>query len=216
MYKIYRNLKRLALPLVVILALTTTMPIHNPLSIRPMKEVRFNQEPDVKPVIEAVVRDVVGSAPPQVRTHTVSEKMERLREIVEETHMKPLPEPEVVQPELPLTEEEIRLIAVVTMAEAEAEPVEGKRLVIDTILNRKDSGYFPNTISEVIYQPDQFTCMWNGRINECYVREDLYNLVIEELYSRYNSSVVFFRTRRFSDYGVPMFQVGHHYFSSYN
>jgi hypothetical protein len=28
--------------------------------------------------------------------------------------------------------------------------------------------------------------------------------------------VIFFRTERYSDYGVPMFQIEHHYFSSYD
>ena len=50
-----------------------------------------------------------------------------------------------------LSTEEIELIALVTMAEAEGEPEEGKRLVIDTILNRVDFGEFPSTVTEVIY-----------------------------------------------------------------
>lgn len=120
------------------------------------------------------------------------------------------------EPEGPtLTQEEVELIALVTMAEAEAEPVEGQRLVIDTILNRVDSEHFPDTVSEVIYQPNQFTSMWNGRLGRCYIREDLVQLVYEELESRYNSEVVFFRTGRYSDYGDPLFKVGHHYFSRY-
>ena len=115
-----------------------------------------------------------------------------------------------------MSEEDIQLIALVTMAEAEGEPEEGKRLVIDTILNRVDSPCFPNSVYEVIYQPSQFTSMWNGRSDRCYVREDIYQLVKEELESRTNSDVIFFRTTRYSDYGVTMFQVGHHYFSSYD
>lgn len=115
-----------------------------------------------------------------------------------------------------LSQEDIELIALVTMAEAEAEPVEGQRLVIDTILNRVDSPYFPNTVYDVVYQPHQFTSMTNGRVDRCYVRDDLVALVREELDNRYNSEVVFFRTTRYSDYGTPMFQVGDHYFSKYN
>lgn len=115
-----------------------------------------------------------------------------------------------------LSREEIELIALVTMAEAEAEPVEGQRLVIDTILNRVDSPYFPNTVYDVVYQPHQFTSMTNGRVDRCYIRDDLVDLVREELDDRYNSEVVFFRTTRYSDYGTPMFQVGDHYFSKYN
>ena len=114
-----------------------------------------------------------------------------------------------------MSNEEIELIALVTMAEAEGEPEEGKRLVIDTILNRVDHKCFPNTVSDVIYQKDQFTSMWNGRLNSCYASDDICKLVKEEVKSRKDSNVIFFRTSRYSDYGSPMFQVGHHYFSSY-
>lgn len=115
-----------------------------------------------------------------------------------------------------VSQEDIDLIALVTMAEAEGECEEGKRLVIDTILNRVDSEHFPDTIYDVIYQPHQFTSMTNGRVDRCYVRDDIVELVKEELEDRYDSDVVFFRTTRYSDYGVPKFQVGAHYFSSYD
>ena len=111
---------------------------------------------------------------------------------------------------------DIDLIALVTMAEAEGESELGKRLVIDTILNRVDNKYFPNSIYNVIYQPYQFSSMWNGRINRCYVKKDIQKLVIEEIANRTNSEVVFFRTMRYSDYGTPNIKVGNHYFSSYN
>lgn len=113
-----------------------------------------------------------------------------------------------------LSNDEIELIALVTMGEAEDEPERGKRLVIDTILNRVDSDRFPNTVKEVIYQPNQFEVMWNGRLDRCYVSDDICKLVKEELIKRDNSKVVFFRADKFSDYGTPMFCLGNHYFSS--
>lgn len=127
-------------------------------------------------------------------------------------------EPEVVteiEPQYSLTDEEIDLIALITMAEAEGESEEGKRLVIDTILNRVDSIYFPDTIEDVIYQKNAFEAMWNGRVDKCYVMDDIRNLVIEELESRTNYDVVFFTAGRYSIYGVPMIQEGNHYFSKY-
>lgn len=123
-------------------------------------------------------------------------------------------EPEESISELPLTEEEIGLLALVTMAEAEGEPEEGQRLVIDTILNRMDSSSFPDNLHDVIYQPSQFSSMWNGRVDRCYVKEEIVELIEEELVSRTNSDVIYFRTGRYSDYGVPLFKVGNHYFSS--
>lgn len=114
------------------------------------------------------------------------------------------------------SDEDIDLLALVTMAEAEGEPEEGKRLVVDTILNRIDSDKFPNTVSDVVYQKSQFSSMWNGRVDRCYVREDIRQLVIEEIESRKNYDVMFFTADRYSDYGTPMFRVGDHCFSSYN
>lgn len=72
-----------------------------------------------------------------------------------------------------VSEEDIDLIALVTMAEAEGESEYGKRLVIDTILNRVDSEYYPNTVFEVVYQPDQFSSIWNGRADRCYVTDEI-------------------------------------------
>lgn len=112
-----------------------------------------------------------------------------------------------------VSEEDIELLALVTMAEAEAECEEGKRLVIDTILNRVDSERFDNTISEVIYAPNQFTSMHNGRIEKCYVSDNIYQLVIEELQNRTNYEVLYFTADYYGTYGTPMFGIENHYFS---
>lgn len=117
--------------------------------------------------------------------------------------------------EVTMSQEDIELIALVTMAEAEGECEEGKRLVIDTILNRVDHERFPNTVSDVIYQPHQFTSMHNGRVDRCYVKEDICQLVREELNSRTNTDTIFFHAGKYSNYGSPLIQVGNHYFSSY-
>ncbi|MCM1578738.1 MAG: cell wall hydrolase [Ruminococcus sp.] len=114
-----------------------------------------------------------------------------------------------------LTDEEISLIALVTMAEAEGESEYVKRLVIDTVLNRADSEHFPDSVNDVIYQPHQFTVMWNGRAERCEATNELITLVKEELENRTDSSVIFFRLSRYSDYGVPLFKEGDIYFSSY-
>lgn len=112
-----------------------------------------------------------------------------------------------------ISNHEIELMATIVMAEAEAEPEEGQRLVIDVILNRVDSPNFPNTVSEVIFQKNQFSPIDNGRFERCYAKPELIQLVIEEIYDRQNEDVIFFRTGRYSDYGEPLFQVCCHYFS---
>lgn len=115
-----------------------------------------------------------------------------------------------------LTDEEIDLIALVTMAEAEGESEEGQRLVIDTILNRVDSelSYFPDTVYDVVYQKNAFSSMHNGRVKRCYVKEEIRQLVIEELQERTNYEVMYFHAKKYGKYGTPMFAVGNHYFSS--
>lgn len=123
-------------------------------------------------------------------------------------------EEETIEAICPLTEEEINLLAIVCMAEAEGEPEEGKRLVIDTVLNRVDDAAFPDDICDVIYQPYQFSSMSNGRADICYASEDIVELVIEESINRYNSDCLYFRADYYSEYGTPLFNVGNHYFSS--
>lgn len=116
---------------------------------------------------------------------------------------------------LSITEDEIDLIALVTMAEAEGEDEYGKRLVIDTILNRVNSEYFPDTVEEVIYQPYQFESMWNGRADICYVDENICELVRGEVEELTDAYTFFFCSGGYSKYGIPMYQVGNHYFSTY-
>ena len=114
-----------------------------------------------------------------------------------------------------ISEEDIELIALVTVAEVESEGEYCKRLVIDTILNRVDHPYFPNTVRGVVYQKNQFSVMWNGRINRCVVTDDVRKLVREELESRTSYDVMFFQLGGYSKYGKPLVKVGPCYFSSY-
>lgn len=114
-----------------------------------------------------------------------------------------------------MSDEDIDLIALVTMAEAEGETERGKRLVISTILNRMDSEHFPDTAEEVIYQTNAFTSMWNGRVDRCYTTDENRQLVVEEIQNRTCYDVMYFCAGQYSDYGNPMFVEGDHYFSSY-
>lgn len=124
------------------------------------------------------------------------------------------PPAQVITP-MDMTEEDIQLVALVTMAEAEGECEEGQRLVIDTILNRIDSEHFPDSASGVIYQPNQFASMWNGRSDRCSIQEDICELVRQELITRTNTEVMFFTAGGYGHYGTPLLNVENHYFSSY-
>lgn len=123
--------------------------------------------------------------------------------------------PEEPEYEVYLTDDEIDLIALVTMAEAEGECVEGKRLVIDVILNRLESSRFDDTVHDVVYASGAFSSMWNGRVDRCYVMDEIRQLVVEELQSRTNYEVLYFRTKHYHKFGTPVVQVGNHYFSTY-
>lgn len=124
--------------------------------------------------------------------------------------------PMLVEMENEVSDADIELLALLTMAEAEGECEKGQRLVIDTVLNRVDNPHFPNNIYDVVYQKNQYCGMWPPRIDRCWVKDELVQLVREELENRTDYDVIFFRTERYSDYGVPMFQIEHHYFSSYD
>lgn len=132
----------------------------------------------------------------------------------------PTPTP---SPEFIFDENEVYLIALMTMTEAEGEPEDGKRMVIDTALNRVDHKAFPDTIYDVIYQPHQFSGMTGSRLEKCKrafekdreLKEYFCQLVREEMMERTNYDVVFFHAKKYIQYGTPMFSIGNHYFSKY-
>lgn len=165
-----------------------------------------NSDEEVIPTVRAV------EVEPLILTQTM---VRYQAPAIESEPMIPLEPIEEVWP-YPITQEEIDLIALVTMAEAEGETELGKRLVIDTILNRMDDPHFPDTVHDVIYYPNAFSVMWNGRIDRCYVMPEIVELVKEELLNRTNNECVFFMAGGYSKYGEPMFQECCHYFSSYD
>ena len=53
--------------------------------------------------------------------------------------------------------EDCKLLTELIVYEARSEPLEGKRLVAKTVLNRVESASWPDTIKGVIYEPKQFS-----------------------------------------------------------
>lgn len=113
-----------------------------------------------------------------------------------------------------ITMDDAVLIAKLVLAEAEGESEMGKRLVIDTVLNRLESEDFPNTVYDVVYQPYHYDPAWDGRIDLFSELDDAFKLVVDEIHNRTNSEVLYFRTDKFHEFGTPMEQVGNHYFST--
>jgi len=74
--------------------------------------------------------------------------------------------PESTNMQLPpkYTEKDLKLIANAVYGESRGEPYEGQVAVAAVILNRVDHPDFPNTISEVIFQPRAFTAVADGQI----------------------------------------------------
>ncbi|GIO42995.1 cell wall hydrolase [Paenibacillus apis] len=83
-----------------------------------------------------------------------------------------------------LVDEELLLLQKIVMAEAEAEPYEGKIAVTNVILNRLRSANFPDTIKEVIYQKSQFSPVHNGRLKRVTADEETIAAVNEALNGR--------------------------------
>lgn len=108
---------------------------------------------------------------------------------------------------------DIELLARCVEAEAGTQGYVGKCLVIDTILNRKDSEYFPNTTDEVIMEEGQFAVVTNGSIYTVTPVQETYEAIWDELEHRTNPDIVFFRTQHYHEFGTPLFQYGEHYFS---
>lgn len=128
------------------------------------------------------------------------------------------PEPEVIDERAytgPYTDEEIEYLAMLTTAEAGNQPVLGKRLVIDTVLNRVEHPNFPDTITEVINQTNQFSPVLSGSIYRYEATDEMVQLIREEIEHRTDPDVIFFRANEYGPYGVPMYKLGGHYFSSY-
>ncbi len=63
------------------------------------------------------------------------------------------------------TKSEVELLAKIISAEARGEPYDGQVAVGAVIMNRIHHPSFPNTMSGVIYQPQAFSCLYDGGID---------------------------------------------------
>ncbi len=79
------------------------------------------------------------------------------------------------------TEEEFNLLCRLIEAEAKGESYQGKIAVANVVINRVKDSRFPNTITNVIYAPRQFSPVSNGAIYNT-PSEDSVNAVTAALY----------------------------------
>lgn len=111
--------------------------------------------------------------------------------------------------------DELELLAQVVEAEAGNQDMTGKRLVVDVVLNRVDSPLFPDTITEVLEQPDQFSTMWNGAVEDAgyHMQQDDYDAVMMEVTGkRLDYDIYFFTAGEYNDSCKPAYIHGDHYF----
>lgn len=79
-----------------------------------------------------------------------------------------------------ITAEDIDLMAKLVYAESIGEPYAGKVAVASVVLNRTMDPHFPNTIREVIFQKNAFSCVKNGKLN-ANPNQDCYNAVYDAI-----------------------------------
>jgi peptidoglycan hydrolase CwlO-like protein len=93
-------------------------------------------------------------------------------------------------------EGEAYLLAAIIQCEAEIEPYTGKIAVGNVVMNRVKSSHFPNTITGVIYQTNQFSPVASGRLAyrlEAGVNEECIRAANEVLSGKHVIDALFFR-----------------------
>ena len=130
------------------------------------------------------------------------------------------------QPDVSATEEEIieylrkatyleSIDELVRLVHSEAgnQDVLGKRLVIAVVLNRVESNKFPNTIHDVIYQPEQFAVVRNGSFDSAVVTAEDYEACVAEINERTNSEILYFTYHAYVPGTTPVLIHQDHNFS---
>ena len=109
----------------------------------------------------------------------------------------------------------LELLAICVQAEAGNQPLAGRRMVVDVILNRVDDPDFPDTIEGVITQRYQFSSYWDGGMDRVREPDELTIRAVQmELERRSYPGLFYFTAEGYSRYGTPWQKVGDHYFST--
>lgn len=89
-------------------------------------------------------------------------------------------ETETKEPAYTISDEEFELLTRLVTAEAENQSFKAQYYVACVVMNRVESEYFPDSITEVVWQKEpsrQFSSMWNGRYDSCETTESCYEAV---------------------------------------
>ncbi len=102
-----------------------------------------------------------------------------------------------------LNQQDYQVLLKIVEAEAGVCDDRGKILVANVILNRVKSDEFPNSVTEVVYQPSQFSPVSNGSINTCKVTSETVESVNRALKGEdYSQGALFFMNRSASRSGA--------------
>ena len=109
--------------------------------------------------------------------------------------------PETAENSFNLEDQEYQVLLKIVEAEAGSEDAEGKMLVANVVMNRVRNGYFPNTITEVVYQRQngtaQFSPVTDGRIDRVNVSQGTIDAVARVLNGEdISQGALFFRSVR--------------------
>lgn len=103
---------------------------------------------------------------------------------------------EDIEEELVYITEDVELLARLAMSEGSILSYIEKKAIVEVVLNRVDDDNYPNTIREVIYQPNQFSLGDNGTpTTECY--QAVYDALE---YRSFPTDMLWFR-QDYADYG---------------
>lgn len=93
------------------------------------------------------------------------------------------------------TPQDLNMLAAIIYCEAGNQPYEGKLAVGSVVINRINNPRWPNTLTEVLYQPNQFTPVKSGRFALALangVNQSCTQAALEVLSGKINTNALFF------------------------
>ncbi len=143
-------------------------------------------------LVEAIQNEVVTED--NVETEIPTE------EIAEQVVMEVTPEA-LAGNSFSLEDQEYQVLLKIVEAEAGCEDTEGRMLVANVVMNRVRNGYFPNTVTEVVYQRQdgtaQFSPVSDGRIDTVNVSQGTIDAVTRVMNGEdISQGALFFRSVR--------------------
>jgi len=114
-----------------------------------------------------------------------------------------------------LSEEDINLLAKITVSEVGNQPYECKVACVKTVLNRVNSYLYPNTVKGVLEAPNQYNATYNDRFNQAELNDELISVIYDAYFNTYSypDDMFYFRTDYYHEGYIPYIQIGNTYFS---